>query len=397
MFNMGNKMIKVGIVGSGFAANFHFHSYLKIPGLNTKVTTVYSRDRENCQKFASQRKIIPSYSLEELINQVDVVDLCVPGFLHEKFAIQALKANKHVIVEKPFTGYYGKEADKQFLGNRFSKEIMLEKALASARRMLKAEEKSEGKIFYAEDWVYAPSIQKEVEILKESHGQILRCIGEESHSGSHSKAYGIWSQSGGGSLMGKGCHPLSAILYLKRIEGVERNGKPIRPVNVSCRIHEITRATAYIDAGYLRTDYYDVEDYALLHVVFEDGTVGDVFASEVVMGGVNNYLEIFANNHRIRCNLGRFDMIQLFNPKEEQLKDTYIVEKIETKQGWSFPSPDEDWAFGYPQELTDFIGCILNDKVPQSDSQLGFDTVAVLYSAYISAERKGQEVEIPRE
>lgn len=63
-----------------------------------------------------------------------------------------------MIVEKPFTGHYGKEADKQFLGNRFSKEIMLEEALASARRMLKAEEKSEGKIFYAEDWIYAPSI-----------------------------------------------------------------------------------------------------------------------------------------------------------------------------------------------------------------------------------------------
>ena len=394
---MGNKMIKVGIVGSGFAANFHFCSYLKIPGINVKVTTIYSKNKENCQKFASQRKIIPSSSMEELINQVDVVDLCVPGFLHEKFAIQALNANKDVIVEKPFTGYYGKEGDERFLGNRFSKEIMLKEALASARRMLRAEEKSRGKIFYAEDWVYAPSIQKEVEILKESHGQILRCLGEESHSGSHSKAYGIWSQSGGGSLMGKGCHPLSAMLYLKRIEGLERNGKPIRPVKVSCRIHEITRDTAYIDAGYLRTDYYDVEDYALLHVIFEDGTVGDVFASEVVMGGVNNYLEIFANNHRTRCNLGRFDMIQLFNPKEEQIKDTYIVEKIETKQGWSFPSPDEDWAFGYPQELTDFICCILNDKAPQSDSQLGYDTVAVLYTAYVSAERKGQEVEIPHE
>jgi len=141
---MGNKMIKVGIVGSGFAANFHFCSYLKIPGINVKVTTVYSKNKENCQKFASQRKIIPSSSMEELINQVDVVDLCVPGFLHEKFAIQALNANKDVIVEKPFTGYYGKEGDEQFLGNRFSKEIMLKEALASARRMLRAEEKREG-------------------------------------------------------------------------------------------------------------------------------------------------------------------------------------------------------------------------------------------------------------
>jgi len=115
----------------------------------------------------------------------------------------------------------------------------------------------------------------------------------------------------------------------------------------------------------------------------------------VVMGGVNNYLEIFANNFRIRCNLGQSDLIRLYNPKDEQLKNVYIVEKIGTKQGWSFPSPDEDWMFGYPQELYDFMQCYLNGKKPQSDSQLGFDTVAVLYSAYLSAERKGEEVQIP--
>jgi len=55
----------------------------------------------------------------------------------------------YLLPQNPFTGYYGKEADKQFLGNRFSKEIMLKEALASARRMLKAEEKSEGKIAVA--------------------------------------------------------------------------------------------------------------------------------------------------------------------------------------------------------------------------------------------------------
>jgi hypothetical protein len=33
--------------------------------------------------------------------------------------------------------------------------------------------------------------------------------------------------------MGKGAHPLTAVLYLKRIEGVTRDGRPIRPATVS--------------------------------------------------------------------------------------------------------------------------------------------------------------------
>ncbi len=391
---MESKPVKVGIVGSGYAASFHYRSYLKIPSVEVKA--VYSKTKEHREKFAKERKIIPCSSLEELIDMVDVVDICVPGYLHEPFSIKALEKNKHVIVEKPFTGYYGPPNKKDFKGNKFPKKLMLNEALASANRILEAEARSKGKVFYAENWVYAPAIQKEVEILKDSKGQILWAIGEESHSGSHSKSYGIWKESGGGSVVGKGCHPLSAILYLKRVEGNLREGRPIRPHTVSCRTHEITRNPNFIDAGFLRTDYYDIEDYAQIHIVFSDGMIADVFASEIVMGGVKNCLEIIANNHRTLCNLSFTDAVRLFNPREEQLKNTYIVEKIETKQGWSFPSPDEEWMFGYPQELADFVDCILTGKHPQSDSELAWDTTAVLYSAYVSAEKKGEEVEIPK-
>jgi len=124
--------------------------------------------------------------------------------------------------------------------------------------------------------------------------------------------------------------------------------------------------------------------------------VADVFASEIVMGGVKNWLEVVANNHHTYCNLSSTNAVKLFNPREDQLKNTYIVEKIETKQGWSFPSPDEDWMFGYPQELNDFIDCILTGKSPQANSNLARDVIAVLYSAYVSAEKNGLEVKIPQ-
>ena len=138
---------------------------------------------------------------------------------------------------------------------------MLREAMASCDRILAAARDAGRRICYAENWVYAPAVQKEREILVKSGGQILWVIGDESHSGSHSPYYGIWKLSGGGALVGKGCHPLTAVLYLKRAEGEARDHKPIRPATVSARTHEITRLKTFRDAGFLRTNYEDIEDY----------------------------------------------------------------------------------------------------------------------------------------
>lgn len=113
------------------------------------------------------------------------------------------------------------------------------------------------------------------------------------------------------------------------------------------------------------------------------------------MGGVYNYLEIFANNHRTRCNLSPNNSMEFYNPKEEQLAELYIVEKIGTEQGWSLPTPDERFMFGYPQGIQDLVEAIATGREPNSGPSMAADTVAVLYGAYLSSERKGQQVEIP--
>ena len=389
------RPIRVGIVGSRFAAEFHYTAYQRVTGIDVKVVGVTSLTKEHREDFAQKRRIKAFNSLEEMLPEIDVVDVCTPGYAHEEVSINALESGKHVVVEKLFTGYFGPSGDKNFKGNRFSKEKMLEEAIASARRIIAAALKNKKKICYAENWIYAPSIQKEAEIITKTKGQILWALGDQSHSGSLSPAYGIWRLSGGGSIVGKSCHPLTAILYLKQVEGLARNGKAIRPKAVSARTHEITRNPRFIDKDFLRTDYEDIEDYCHLHVVFDDGMIADVFASELVMGGVHNRLEIFANNHRTRCNLSPTNTMELYNPQEEQLADVYVMEKIGTKQGWSNPSPDENWMFGYPQEIQDFIEAIANDREPKSGVLAASDIVGVLYAAYLSAERRGTEVEIP--
>ncbi len=248
---------------------------------------------------------------------------------------------------------------------------------------------------HAENWVYAPAIQKEREIVEKTGAQILWMLGGESHSGSHSPVYGIWRHAGGGSLVGKGCHPLSACLYLKQVEGRARGGRPVRPATVSCRVHEITRLPGFRDRKFLRTDYEDVEDYSALHVTFDDGTVADVFATELVLGGVHNYLEVFANNHRTTCRLNPVNLLDTYNPVAAQLENVYVVEKIGTKEGWSHPAADEEWQQGFYAEVQDFLECCATGRAPQSGPLVAHDTVATLYAGYVSAERAGAEVPVP--
>jgi predicted dehydrogenase len=386
--------VRVGIVGARFAANFHWEGLRRVYGVPVEIIGVTSKTPEARDAFAHEKGIASFANFADLCSAVDVIDLCTPPSSHEQLAIEALAAGKHVIIEKPLTGYYG-QGVMDFRGNSFSKETMLQEAAASCARILAAAKASGKRVCYAENWVYAPAIRKQAEIVAKSGGQILWILGEQSHSGSHSPYYGSWKFSGGGSMVGKACHPLSAALYLKRVEGEARQSAPIRPITVSARTHEMTRLPSYRDEGYLRTSYEDIEDYAQLHVKFSDGTVADIFSSELVIGGVHNWLEVVSNNHRTRCNLNPIDALETFTPKEEILRDVYITEKLGTKQGWSRPAPDEAWQHGYPQEFQDFMECIYHDREPLSGIELARDTIAAIYAGYLSAERSGTEVDIP--
>ncbi len=388
------NVLRAGFAGSGFAARFHLAALQHVNCCKVEVSGVYSATAAHRDAFARVANAQAFDGLDALIANSDVVHVCTPPATHEAIVVNALEKGKHVIVEKPFTGYFGDGAG--FDGDTFSREKGLQHVLQRITRMLEAERQSEGRILYAENWIYSPVLQKEKEIIVKSGAQVLRMLGEQSHSGSHSLAYGRWELSGGGSMVGKGCHPLAAMIYLKHVEGKHKYGKPIHPRSVSARVHAITRMESYDDQGYLKRHYRDVEDYASVHVVFEDGTVADALASELALGGTKNYLEIMANNHRTICNISPSNAIHSYTPNETYFKDIYVVEKTETKQGWSNVSPDESWFLGYQQEMNAFYSAIACGGPIESDSLLAADTMATIYAAYVSAERKGAEVAIER-
>lgn len=391
-----DKIFRAGIIGSGFAATFHYEALKRVYSTKVEIVGAFSKDAGRLNAFTKPKDIEAFDSLEALIEASDILHVCTPPSTHEKIVIEVLKKGKHVIVEKPFTGFFG-DGTSAFNGDTFSREEGLKCALESIRRMLTAEKESAGSIMYAENWIYAPAVQKEKELIQKTKAQVLWIQAQQSHSGSHSSDYGKWRLSGGGSLIGKGSHPLAAAIYLKQIEGIVRQGKAIRPVSVSARTHAITRMPWYINEGHLRATYTDVEDYASIHVVFEDGTIADIVATELLQGGVKNYVEVHANNHRTICNIAPNNAMQTYNPTDENFSNIYVVEKAGTKQGWSFISPDEAWFNGYQHEMEAFYRTLAFEEPIESNSQLAADVITVIYTAYLSAERNGFSCEILHE
>jgi predicted dehydrogenase len=355
--------------------------------VDAELVGMYSPTEEHRTRFARDNQLPALDSAEAVIHAAEVVHVCTPPATHEALTVQALSAEKSAVVEKPLTGHFPQgsyDPDESFSG-----------AMESVGRIVEAERTGGGRVLYAENWIYAPAIQKEREVIEKTGAQILWLHGEESHSGSHSEYYGYRRFSGGGSLIGKGCHPLSTALYLKRVEGRGRTGSPIRPVAVSGRCHRITASNHFVDAGHLRSDYHDVEDFSSLHVVFEDDTVADVFASELILGGIHNWLEVAANNHRTLCNINPNNAMQTYNPNASYFQDINVVEKIGTKEGWAFTSPDEDWFAGYQHEAEAFYRAIAFGEELESDLPLAADSIACIYAGYVSAAQNGAEVRVP--
>jgi predicted dehydrogenase len=388
------RKVRIGIVGAGFAAPIHIASYRKVAGYDLEIAGLYGRTRDKAAHLAKENGIPKVYaSYEEMLKDkaVDAVDLCVPNYQHAAFAIQAAQAGKHVFCEKPLTGYFGPPdaKEKGWTSRGVSRETIFKAALEQADRVFDAVTQAGVTFCYGENWVYAPPIQKARRLFAAGRGTILRLVGEESHSGSHAAYSKRWREAGGGSLLGKGCHPLGGALYLKYDEGRRRTGRPIRPKSVIGAVANLS----YIESlksepkKYIAFGWEDVEDWGTMVVTFEDGSVAQITASDNVLGGISNTLKVYGSNAVVHCNINPNTVCQAYAPEASVFGDEYITEKIETKAGWTCPAPDEDWVTGYPDELRDFVGAVAEDRQPLSDLILAHDVLVLTYGAYWAAER----------
>jgi len=165
-------------------------------------------------------------------------------------------------------------------------------------------------------------------------------------------------------------------------------GRPVRPQSVTAEVAHLADTAAYRETPqpYLNTvEGADVEDWASLLLTFDDGTVAQITAADSVLGGIRNQLAIWGARCAVLCNINPNDAVLAYAPAPEVFADEYLVEKLETKAGWSTPQPDEDWMTGYPQEIQDFVEAVAFGREPLSGSALARDVTVVTYGAYLAA------------
>jgi predicted dehydrogenase len=379
--------IKVGLVGCGFVSELHMYAFRRVYGVDVEVAAVAARG-DHVVDFAGRHQIPRVYrSFSELIadRELDVVDICTPPNLHAEMIVTAMQAGKHVICEKPFAGYFGRESDRQPIGKHVPKALMYERVLEEMDRTRAAIERT-GKLFmYAEDWIYAPAVTKTAEILRATKDKILFMKGEESHSGSHAAHAAQWAMTGGGSLIRMGCHPLSAVLYLKQVEAKSR-GETIHVASVTGDVGNVTAGLKPEERTYIKANPVDVEDWGTLTATFSDGTKATVFSGDMIMGGVRNLIETYTSGGSLFANITPNTHLMSYQTSEEKLASVYITEKVDRKTGWQYVCLEEEWTRGYLQEIQDFMECAASERQPLSDLALAYETIKVNYAGYWAAE-----------
>lgn len=93
-------MLKIGILGAGFMGEEHARCYDSLS--NTTLYGICDYRKEVAQKVAKKFKIKKVYTNpHKLIDEVDVVDICLPTKLHPEFTVESAQKGKHIFCEKP--------------------------------------------------------------------------------------------------------------------------------------------------------------------------------------------------------------------------------------------------------------------------------------------------------
>ena len=141
------KKLRVLLIGAAFSADLHCDGYSRIMD-KVEIVGICDKRPEQIDALA-QRYGITGYTAydnyDDAIAQCDcdLVDICMPNFLHHDVAIKAMNAGHDIICEKP-----------------------LATTVEDAYDMVKTAKDLGKHIYYAEDWLFAPACRKAVSIIE---------------------------------------------------------------------------------------------------------------------------------------------------------------------------------------------------------------------------------------
>ena len=328
------KIVNFGVVGLGMGRG-HLEGYVRAPNANMLgIADIDEKRLADAKERYGLKHAFTDYHDLFALKELDAVSIAVPNFLHNPITVAALKAGKHVLVEKPMAlnAEEGQEmldtAKAQGLklmlhfNNRYRGDVQAIKRYVEAGEF--------GDIYFAKTgWVRRRGIP----------------------------GAGGWfttkSKSGGGPLIDLGVHVIDMTMYMM--------GSPL-PVAVSGSA--VQKFPQTVGRG-----TFDVEDFASAYVRFDNGATMAVEVSWAMnCASERNYSEIYGSKAGATLN-----PLTIWTEQNGKLAN---VEPIDVK-GLS--------------QFEHFADCILNDKTPISPGEHGVVMMKILDAIYESS-KTGQEV-----
>lgn len=314
------EKVRVGIIGSRFAAGLHAHAYHQL----AHVELVAAAAIDNLDVFCAENNVPNAYEdYQKLLARpdIDLVSVCVPNYLHREIVQAAAIAGKQIVCEKP-----------------------LATSVDDAQAMLEACRSAGVKLMYAEDWLFAPALVRARQIVEEGAiGRILYLKAKETHPGSHSIYAQKANYCGGGAMIHLGIHPIGWVRYFLGKEVVEVMG-----------------ATSGGGERNLKHQHFEGEDWSIGLLTFQDGARALIEANYTTAGGLDDVVEIYGTEGTMKIDLSKGSPITMFSLPGY----AYSIEKAELTTGWSMPAVEEERNLGYADELGYFVDCVRTDTEP---------------------------------
>lgn len=369
--------INIGVIGWGFMGKTHTQALLSLPffypnmDFSVNLKCICTRRLEKAQEamaMAGFECCCTDYKELIAMDDIDVVAICTPNVDHEEMAVAALKAGKHVYIDKPLSV----TADESI-------------------RIAEAAEAARGFTRVAYNYRFYPATLRAKQLMEEGRiGNILQFEARYLHGGSidPKKPIGWKQQLQGGALLDMGSHVLDLMTHLMGY-----------PKKAFCKMRKLYDERPMKD-GTTTRDLSD--DHVLMMLEMPNGAIGTIEASKIASGSNDDLLfEIRGDKGAIRWSLMEPNYLEFYDcgAKGSPIGGERGFTRIETVgrfpcNGEAFiPKNTLGWERGHMHCYYSFLDSVNKGEKPSCGIDEGAKLQCLMEKMFES-DREGKWVEV---
>ncbi len=350
--------LRFALAGCGAIAPTQAQSLKEIPGL-ARLTHCVDLDAARARDFAAKYNLHVATWDEILAHpDIDVITLCTPSGHHGELAASALRAGKHVVIEKP-----------------------MEISVAACDALLAAQRASGRQLAVISQHRFDPATQAVRALLNENAlGRLIAAdvripwyrTQEYYDSGDWR---GTWALDGGGCLMNQGVHTVDLMLWLCG---------PVREV--------------YARTATAAHERIEVEDLVCATLTFANGALGTLFASTAAYPGFPVRMGLYGTEGAVVLKGDELHTVAI-RGRETITGPAASAHALQVATGGTRSAvhhaaaestagqPASAWKWGdaHRAQLTEFIAAVHENRAPLVDGVAGRAAVQLIHAVYESA------------